>query len=123
MPILRWFGFSRVTSLPPITIAPAVGSSKPATMRSTVVLPQPDGPRKETNSPARDIEVEVLHHRRGARRSCGHCWMLRKVSAMVRLSDQFGRFAERGAKRDRIWISDMQPQVMAKAMMASAAGS
>ena len=36
---------------------------------------------------------------------------------------QFGRFADFGAKRDRIWISDMQPQVMAKAMMASAAGS
>jgi hypothetical protein len=37
--------------------------------------------------------------------------------------DQFGRFADLGANRDRIWISDMQPQVMAKAMMASAAGS
>ncbi len=36
---------------------------------------------------------------------------------------QFGRFADRGAKRDRIWIRDMQPQVIAKAMMASAAGS
>ena len=42
--------------------APDVGSSKPATMRSTVVLPQPDGPRKETNSPGVDVEVEVLHH-------------------------------------------------------------
>src|SRR5438105_985761 len=52
MPMLRWFGFSRVTSLPPIRICPEVGSSKPAIMRSTVVLPQPDGPRKDTNSPA-----------------------------------------------------------------------
>src|SRR6187402_525102 len=38
-------------SISPTTILPALGSSKPATMRSTVVLPQPDGPRKETNSP------------------------------------------------------------------------
>src|SRR3990172_1608746 len=33
------------------TIVPAVGTSKPAIIRSVVVLPQPDGPRKLTNSP------------------------------------------------------------------------
>ena len=33
-------------------IAPAVGSSKPAIMRSMVVLPEPDGPSSEKNSPA-----------------------------------------------------------------------
>ena len=32
--------------------APAVGSSKPAIMRSIVVLPEPDGPSSEKNSPA-----------------------------------------------------------------------
>ena len=32
-------------------ISPEVGMSKPAIMRSVVVLPQPDGPRKVTNSP------------------------------------------------------------------------
>jgi hypothetical protein len=32
-------------------------------------------------------------------------------------------FADRGAKRERIWITDMQAQVIANAMMASAAGS
>ena len=51
MPILRWFGLSAVWSLPLMTIDPPLGVSKPAIMRSTVVLPQPDGPRKETNSP------------------------------------------------------------------------
>src|SRR4029453_9448123 len=30
---------------------PASGSPSPATMRSTVLLPQPDGPRRERNSP------------------------------------------------------------------------
>ena len=29
-----------------------VGEISPATMRSTVVLPQPDGPSKDTNSPS-----------------------------------------------------------------------
>ena len=34
-----------------------------------------------------------------------------------------GALADFGAKRERIWITDMQPQVIAKAMTASAAGS
>ena len=38
-------------SLPSTTIVPAVGFSKPPIIRSVVVLPQPDGPRNETNSP------------------------------------------------------------------------
>src|SRR3990170_7007871 len=38
-------------SPPSRTIVPAVGTSKPAIIRSVVVLPQPDGPRKLTNSP------------------------------------------------------------------------
>ena len=38
-------------SSPSIRIAPAVGISKPAIIRSVVVLPQPLGPRNETNSP------------------------------------------------------------------------
>src|SRR5689334_993700 len=32
-------------------MVPAVGDSSPAIMRSVVVLPQPDGPRRTTNSP------------------------------------------------------------------------
>jgi hypothetical protein len=32
-------------------MTPRVGLSKPAIMRSTVVLPQPEGPRKVMNSP------------------------------------------------------------------------
>src|SRR3972149_5183864 len=38
-------------SPPSSRIVPAVGISKPAIIRSVVVLPQPDGPRKLTNSP------------------------------------------------------------------------
>src|SRR5262249_39441148 len=33
-------------------MSPDVGCSNPAIMRSVVVLPQPDGPRKTTNSPS-----------------------------------------------------------------------
>src|SRR5689334_1237473 len=51
IPTLRWFGGMCVTSRSSIVIVPAVGCSKPAIIRSVVVLPQPDGPRNDTNSP------------------------------------------------------------------------
>src|SRR6516225_4411786 len=40
------------TSLPSINILPLVGSSKPAIIRRVVVLPEPDGPSIEKNSPS-----------------------------------------------------------------------
>src|SRR6266404_5601822 len=40
------------TTLPPMVISPPVGCSRPATQRSVVVLPQPDGPSSTTISPA-----------------------------------------------------------------------
>src|SRR5512141_422148 len=39
-----------VTVLPPTQSSPRVGISKPASMLSSVVLPQPDGPTIEKNS-------------------------------------------------------------------------
>ena len=38
-------------SAPSIQIFPAVGASKPASMRSNVVLPQPDAPSRQKISP------------------------------------------------------------------------
>ncbi len=49
----RRSGGSIVMSRSPSRIRPPVGSSKPPIMRRVVVLPQPDGPRSEKNSPAR----------------------------------------------------------------------
>src|SRR5271165_3120773 len=40
------------TTLPAMLISPEVGCSRPATQRSVVVLPQPDGPSSTTISPA-----------------------------------------------------------------------
>ena len=48
----RLSGGSWVTSWPRSRMRPPVGSSKPPIMRSVVVLPQPDGPSSEKNSPA-----------------------------------------------------------------------
>ena len=47
----RWFGRWPFISLPPMRIDTPVGSIKPEIIRRIVVLPQPDGPRKEKNSP------------------------------------------------------------------------
>src|SRR4029453_17994015 len=40
-------------------MAPAVGSSRPATMRSTVDFPQPDGPSRTMNSPSDTSRLTV----------------------------------------------------------------
>src|ERR1700761_8555470 len=48
----RLCGGMYVTSRPPNEIVPEVGRMKPPRMPSSVVLPEPDGPSSETNSPA-----------------------------------------------------------------------
>src|SRR5829696_4197429 len=48
---LRLFGGTPTAERPSISISPSVGSSKPATIRSVVVLPHPDGPSSARNSP------------------------------------------------------------------------
>ena len=48
----RRFGGSSLTSRPPIRIAPASTSSSPASIRSAVVLPEPDGPTSTISSPS-----------------------------------------------------------------------
>ena len=48
----RWCGGSCVTSVPCNLMEPASGLSKPATIRSSVVLPDPEGPSIVKNSPS-----------------------------------------------------------------------
>jgi hypothetical protein len=52
MAMSRWPGATSFTTRPPMRISPEVGNSSPASIRSVVVLPQPEGPRSETNSPS-----------------------------------------------------------------------
>src|SRR5581483_4395094 len=49
---LRRFGGTSVTSSPRSRMRPSSGCSKPAIIRSVVVLPQPDGPSIVKNSPS-----------------------------------------------------------------------
>src|SRR5437879_2315405 len=52
MAMSRLPGGKSFTTRPPILMVPLVGKSSPATMRNVVVLPQPDGPSRLTNSPS-----------------------------------------------------------------------
>ncbi len=52
MAMLRSLGSRSFTTRPSIAISPEVMVSSPATMRSSVDLPQPEGPTITTNSPS-----------------------------------------------------------------------
>src|SRR5262245_40255666 len=52
MAMSRSFGATLFTTRPPMRISPAEISSSPAIMRSSVDLPQPDGPTSTQNSPS-----------------------------------------------------------------------
>src|SRR5689334_12628574 len=56
----RLFGGTSVTSWPCSRTVPREGSSKPAIMRMVVVLPHPEGPRREKNSPSAIDRVTPL---------------------------------------------------------------
>ena len=56
----RLCGATSARSAPSRWIEPASGCSKPAIIRSVVVLPHPDGPSSEKNSPAADLEVDAV---------------------------------------------------------------
>src|SRR5262249_13658984 len=51
-PILCWCGCPATIGSPSSVTRPRVAGSRPPTIRSSVVLPQPLGPRRQTNSPA-----------------------------------------------------------------------
>src|SRR5664279_3902608 len=56
---LRLYGATPTMSRPVSSTRPESGSSNPAIMRSEVVLPQPDGPSIEKNSPRPTVIVTL----------------------------------------------------------------
>ena len=71
MPKSRWFAGKWVMSRPAKFTLPELGVSSPAIMRSRVVLPQPDGPRKHTSLPSGHAQVDVVDGVRGVE-ALGH---------------------------------------------------
>ncbi len=62
MAMSRSVGSSSLTRSPSIRISPPVTVSSPATMRSSVDLPQPDGPTMTMNSPSSMSIVDAVDH-------------------------------------------------------------
>ena len=58
----RFSGATPAMSAPSIRIEPDSFCSNPPINRSVVVLPQPDGPSSEKNSPDSIVEVDALEH-------------------------------------------------------------
>ena len=56
----------------PITMRPPSALSSPATQRSVVVLPQPEGPSSVTTSPGADLEIDAVDGRDDLV-VCGEC--------------------------------------------------
>mgnify|MGYP003694426599 CR=1 FL=1 len=78
----------KVTSSSPRKIWPEVGSSSPAIMRSVVVLPQPEGPSRQKNSPSRTVKVESFTATKSANALC-RFWT--RISAIARLLRETSR--------------------------------
>ena len=55
--LMRW---------PRSRMSPLVGLSMPASMRSSVVLPLPEGPTMVKNSPSPIVEIDAVDRREGA---------------------------------------------------------
>src|SRR6478752_752453 len=94
----------QVTSSPPRKILPSVGSSRPAIMRSVVVLPQPEGPSRQKNSPSFTVKVESFTATKSAKALCRFSTRISAISLLVsagKLGDdrEEGHAEERGHER------------------------
>src|SRR5690606_23408397 len=58
-PISRLFGGNAVTSRPPMSIVPEVGTSNPARHINIDVFPEPLGPSTDRNSPASTLKFAL----------------------------------------------------------------
>src|SRR3954467_9505823 len=78
---------AKLTSLPPRKIWPEVGSSRPAIMRSVVVLPQPDGPSRQKKSPSGTVKVESSTAVKSAKALCRWWTRISATSLLRELGD------------------------------------
>src|SRR5215813_7442141 len=87
----------KVTSSSPRKICPAVGSSSPAIMRKVVVLPHPDGPSRQKNSPSFTVKVESFTATKSANALC-RFWT--RIWAMSCLDPLLRKLGDDGEHRD-----------------------
>src|SRR5919112_529142 len=84
--MLRARGGRPVTTSPSISTSPLVGCSRPAIVRSSVVLPQPDGPSRTRYSPSSVARLTLSIARttpERRRRSCDENSLTRSRTSMT----------------------------------------
>ena len=101
----RSYGGSSARSWPSSAIVPEVGVSKPASMRSRVVLPEPDEPSRAKTSPLA-MSIETLSTARWPSKSLTMVLIRRKASALIgtsrRLDAALQRRARKRGKSERV---------------------
>ena len=86
----------RAMSLPPMRTAPEVGSRKPEIVRRIVVLPQPEGPRIEKNSPPAMLSETSLTAMKSPKRMLTRSSSMSALMAAPAPSRRTGVSARRG---------------------------
>src|SRR5262245_19343170 len=134
--------FSRlgpVTGLPLRRTSPVVGVSRPPTIRMTVVLPQPEGPTKTTNSPSpierssgsitstsrpfscSKILVSARNSMKSARSVMAASAQIAEPAAMQRADDLVGHQPDDADRQDagedlrRLAVAPRRPELVADA--------
>src|SRR5215475_11401676 len=77
----------KVTSLPSRIICPDVGNSRPAIILSVVVLPQPEGPSRQKNSPSLTVKVESLTAAKSPKLLCSRWTRISAIFSIRKLGD------------------------------------
>src|SRR5947209_878181 len=87
------------TSSPSSRMRPEVGNSSPAIIRSVVVLPQPEGPSRQKNSPSSTMKLEFCTATNSPNALCRFSISMHAIASSLR---KFGDDDEQhGPKEDR----------------------
>src|SRR5215475_11695420 len=95
-----------VTSSPPSRMRPEVGSSRPAIMRSVVVLPQPEGPSRTKNSPFSTTKLESLTAAKSPKLLCRFSTRISAIVLLRELTDDDEHHGARQHDGERPAVED-----------------
>src|SRR5216684_1720300 len=93
-----------VTSSGPRKMRPPVGSSRPAIMRKVVVLPQPEGPSRQKNSPFPMVKVESLTATKSPKALCRFSTRISAMASVRKLADDHEHDRARQDGHERVGV-------------------
>src|SRR5204863_5508811 len=93
-----------VTSSPPSRMRPDVGNSRPAIIRSVVVLPQPDGPSRQKKSPSGMVKVDSRTAAKSPNALCSLSTWISAIALLRELGDDGEEHRPRESGDERIRV-------------------